>query len=104
MFPEIGESLHYQQAARCFRRREFFVLQNPSVAVGHEYGVEACRKRGIDVGLGTVSNHPRRIGRQGILGNYFSIRCSILLRDYLDGRKMLYHSRALNLTRLSSGV
>jgi len=24
----------------------------PSVAVGHEYGLEACRKRGIDVGLG----------------------------------------------------
>ena len=85
MFPEIGEALHYQQAARFLNRYNFFVLQNPGIAVRHEHGVDSSRQRGIDIGLGTISNHPRGVRWQRVFGDYFSIRCGIFLRDDLYG-------------------
>src|SRR5947199_5548968 len=102
MFPEVGKALHHQQAARCFYRRNFFMLQNPGVSVGHEYGVDAGCQGWVDIRLGTVSNHPRGVRRQRVFRNYFSISCSILLRDDLYGRKMSFQSGALNFAGLFS--
>jgi hypothetical protein len=47
--------------------------------------LEASRQRWVDIGLGTISNHPSGVWWQCVFGNYFSIGRNIFLRDDLDG-------------------
>src|ERR1019366_10782787 len=55
---QVAEALDLQQAAVAGLGTKFVALQHPGVMVGNKDGVQSGLQRGIDVGLGTVADHP----------------------------------------------
>lgn len=58
MFSQFCEAAYYQELLAFWGLFYFFVLEDPGIAVGDENGVQSCGERGIDVGFGTVADHP----------------------------------------------
>jgi hypothetical protein len=63
VFLELAEMIQHQQALGWRSGREFFVLENPGVAVGYEDGVQTGRDGWVDVGFRAVADHPCGVGR-----------------------------------------
>src|SRR5437660_12888936 len=55
---QFTEAFQDEEATRARRRAQFFVLQNPGLVVWNEDRIQPGRERGIDVGPGTVTDHP----------------------------------------------
>jgi len=76
------------------------VFKDPRVLVEQMHGVQARRKRGIDVALGAVSNHPGRVGSQFVTRDHLPIYSGVLLGNDLNSGEEGREPRAGKLVSL----
>ena len=76
------------------------MLEDPSVAVGDEHGVESGGQRGVDVGLGAVADHPGGVVLEFVFVSESGIDFCIFLGNDFDGREVFLDSGALDFSRL----
>src|SRR5580693_7001821 len=100
ILPQQPEARYFQQAAVAHVRTHLAALQLPRVVVGYEYRVQPGLKRGIDVRLGAVADHPRLLAHQRVLFRDRTIGGRIFFGDDFGGDEMLLQSRSLQLARL----
>ena len=80
------------------------MLENPSVVVGYEDGVQTCGEGGVDIRLGAVADHPGGVRWKGVLSDDGAVGGFVLLGYDLDGGKIFLQSRALDFSGLLGGV
>ena len=70
------------------------VLQDPSEVVGDEDGVQAGGECGIDVGTGTVADHPGAASFTTVMRGERAVGFVVLFGQDLDGREVRGQARA----------
>ena len=73
------EGAQFQQMLAVTCRVNYFMFKYPGMGVMNEHCMQAGCKSGIDVGLGTVANHPGGVRRQLIFLAYRGVGVRILL-------------------------
>ena len=68
MLAKFSKAANDQQLLLRWGWIEFFVFEDPCVAVGDEDGVQAGGESRVDVRFGAVANHPGRVRRESVLG------------------------------------
>src|SRR5580704_413666 len=101
---QMAEAFDLQQTAAANIGADLTALQHPGVVMGHEDGVQTGLERRVNVGLGTIADHPGLLGQQAILLDHAAIGGSIFFGQHLDGGEVLLESRALELSGLLRNV
>ena len=100
MFAQFGEAPDDEKFLSGRSWIQLFVFQYPGVAVRDEDGVQSGGQRGVDVGLWAVADHPGRVAIESELLDDARIGRRIFFGNDFRVRKILSHSRALDLARL----
>ena len=98
MFSELGETAYYQELLAFRGGIYFFVFQDPGIAVGNEDGVHPSGQRGVDIGLGTVADHPGAGVIAFVLAGELGVHRRVLFRHDFGCREVLFHSGTLDLS------
>src|SRR5271168_4089445 len=77
-----------------------FMFKHPGMGVMDKDRVQSGCECGIDVRLGTVADHPRRVRNQLIFMTYGMISVRIFLTRYFNGSEMVRQPGARKLISL----
>lgn len=97
---EVAEGFDLNEALAGGCGVDGVVLEDPGVGVVDVDGVEAGSERGIDVGAGTVADHPRGLAGERVAGADAVISLGILFMGNLDGGEVADEAGARELVRL----
>src|SRR5438105_12751692 len=100
MRAQLAEALHHKQATCPRGLTQLLVLQYPGLMVRNEDGIQSRGERRVDVGPGTVANHPCRTERKMEPIHQFEISRGIFFGDNLDAAEVVLQSRTLNFSGL----
>src|SRR3954468_9641624 len=100
MFAKLGESADNQQLLVGWRSVQFFVFENPGVAVRNEYGVQSSSECRIDIGFRTVPDHPGGMVRAVVLVGDVRVDLGVFFGHNLDRGKIAFHSGSVDLPGL----
>src|SRR4051794_22296074 len=64
---QCGKALDHEELGSVPRLRYFFVLEHPGIVVRDEHSIESSGERRINVGLGTVADHPGHVWSEAVL-------------------------------------
>src|SRR5579872_1206827 len=104
MLSQFREAAHDEQTLRFRSWIDFLMLKNPGVAVGYKYGVQSDCKRGIDIRLRTVADHPGYLWNEGMFFNQGLVCSQVFLGNNLGLAKEGFQSRALDFSGLLRNV
>ena len=65
---QVGEAGEFEEVLASGRLVDDFVLKDPGEVVGDEDGVETGAESGVNVGAGTVADHPGVAGFATVVG------------------------------------
>ena len=98
---KVGE---FEELAASGRMIDVFAFERPGEVVGNEDGVESGSEGGIDVGLGTIADHPCDAGFATVMRGEAAVGCVVLLRKDLDGAEVRGETGTAQLVGLLGGV
>jgi len=81
---EVGEGGKFEQEPVCGGLGDGLFFQHPGEVVGKEDGVHPCGKRGVDVGLGAVADHPCAVEVAGVAGGEGAIGGGVFFGEDLN--------------------
>lgn len=100
MFAEFGESSYDQQflPGRC--RVDFFVLENPGIAVRDEDCVQSRSQGGIDIRLGAIPDHPGGVAIALVSVGDMRVDLGNLFGHDFRRTEIFLHAGAFHLSKL----
>jgi hypothetical protein len=97
---EVGEGGELEQVLAGGRGVYGLVLENPGEVVGDEDGVEAGGESGVDVGAGTVTDHPGAGGLEAVMVAEAAVGEFVLFGQHLNGGEVTLETGAGELVGL----
>ena len=95
MLCEGRESVELDEPLRGQGLRQIVVFEHPGVGVVHVDSVQSCSERGVDIGTGTVADHPRGLVREIIPRDYLPIGIGVFFRWDLDRGEVHVYAGAI---------
>ena len=104
MVGEVGEAGEFEEGLAGWGLVDYLVLEDPGEVVGDEDGVEAGGEGWVDVGAGTVADHPGAGGLAGVVGDEGVVGVGVFFGEDLDGGEVAGEAGAAELVLLLVGV
>ena len=97
---EIGEGGELEEMLADGWLVDNLVFEDPGEVVGDKDRVKTCREGRVDVGAGTVPDHPGVAGFAAVVGDEATVGVVVLFVEDLDGGEMEGEAGALELAGL----
>lgn len=82
------------------RMVDILALECPGKVVGDEDGIEPCGEGGVNVGFGTVADHPRRAALAAMVGGEAAVSRMMFFGQHFDGAEVRSQTGAAKLVGL----
>jgi len=97
---QICEVSEFEKLPSSGRMVDILALQRPCEVVGNEDGIEPGGEGRVDVGLGTVADHPRGACLAAVMRRETAISSVMFFGQHLDGAEVRGKARAAKLVGL----
>jgi hypothetical protein len=97
---QLCEVRQFKQLPSGGRMVDILALECPGEVVGDEDGVESCGEGRVDVGFGTVADHPRGAALAAMVSGETAVRRVMFFGQHLDGAEVRSEAGAAELVRL----
>src|SRR6185437_17145659 len=104
VFREGCKTVELDEPLRGHRWREIVMFQHPGIGMMHVDGVQAGRQRGVDIGTGTVSDHPCGLVHERVPADDLAIGVGMFFRWNLNRGEVHMDAGAVQLLLLLARI